>query len=396
MTATQRTPIRTPRLVAAAASPAVNAPLVWLLLGDRAGDNAQVIALGTALRQAFGWPYVVKHVLCAHRQWPFVREPVPQPAPGEPPLVGPWPDLVVAICGRGARAGHWIKRQSGGRTRLVQLAKIDGPYDRFDLIVSTPQYELPPADHVAHLTLPIVRPDRDAIDAAALHWAPQWRALPRPWIGVLVGGPSWPMDFPCAQAKRLLGQATSIARQSGGSLLIASGPRTPDDVAKELLACDFQHARFYPFRRAGENPYPALLALCDRFVVTSDSVSMLTDASWTGRRIDVFDLPLVRVGSGGPMRRWRRRRRRRTGANLPPDLLDRVHDALIRKGWWRAGRDVPALIEKLKAARWVQVPGGPDAVETSPCEQLAQELASVVERIRALMAVNPGARSART
>lgn len=395
MTATQRDPILTPRLVAAA-SPALDAPLVWLLLGDRVGDNAQVIALGKALDQAFGWPYVVKHVLCAHRKGPFAREPVPRPAPGEPPLVGPWPDLVIAICGRGARAGHWIKRQSGGRTRLVQLAKIDGPYDRFDLIVSTPQYELPPADHVVHLTLPMVRPDREAIEAAALRWAPQWRALPRPWIGVLVGGPSWPMHFPRAEARRLLDQATSIARQCGGSLLIASGPRTPDGVVKELLACDFQRARFYPFRRGAENPYPALLALCDRFVVTSDSVSMLTDASWTGRRIDVFDLPMIKVGAGGPMRRWRRRRRRRTAANLPPDLLDRVHDTLIRKGWWRAGRDVPALIDKLKAARWVQAPGGPDATVVSPREQLAQELAIVVERIRALMAVNPGVRSVRT
>jgi mitochondrial fission protein ELM1 len=396
MTATQRNPIWTPRLIVAAASSGSYVPLVWLLLGDRAGDNAQVIALGKALKHAFGWPCVVKHVLCAHRKWPFEREPVPRPAQGEGPLVGPWPDLVIAICGRGARAGHWIKRQSGGRTRHVQLAKIDGPYDRFDLIVSTPQYELPPADHVMHLTLPIVRPDQEAIAAAALRWAPQWHGLPRPWIGVLVGGPSWPMDFPRAEAKRLLGQATSVARQCGGSLLIASGPRTPGDVAEELLACDFRHARFYPFRRGAENPYPALLALCDRFVVTSDSVSMLTDASWTGRRIDVFDLPVLKVGPGGPMRRWRRRRRRRAGANLPPDLLDRVHDTLIRQGWWRAGRDVAALVDKLKAARWVQMPGDPDATVISPREQLAQELATVVERIRALMAVNPGARSART
>ncbi|MEZ4291062.1 MAG: hypothetical protein R3E53_11240 [Myxococcota bacterium] len=32
-------------------------PLVWLLMGNRAGDNSQVLGLGEAL----GWPLVEKH-----------------------------------------------------------------------------------------------------------------------------------------------------------------------------------------------------------------------------------------------------------------------------------------------------------------------------------------------
>ena len=37
--------------------PEPDEPLVWLLMGNRAGDNSQVLGLGEAL----GWPLVEKH-----------------------------------------------------------------------------------------------------------------------------------------------------------------------------------------------------------------------------------------------------------------------------------------------------------------------------------------------
>jgi mitochondrial fission protein ELM1 len=43
--------------------------------------------------------------------------------------------------------------------------------------------------------------------------------------------------------------------------------------------------------RHSENPYLGILALADRLVVTSDSVSMISEALATGRPVDVFGKP---------------------------------------------------------------------------------------------------------
>src|SRR5690242_18663412 len=54
-------PRRHLRVVNTAEEPS-QAPRVWLLLGERQGDNAQVLALGRALTQDLGWSCEVKQL----------------------------------------------------------------------------------------------------------------------------------------------------------------------------------------------------------------------------------------------------------------------------------------------------------------------------------------------
>src|SRR5262249_54882761 len=96
-------------------------PVVWLILSEKTGDNAQLLALARALP----WPASSKRVA--------VREPY---ALGKPAvaaslhhidpsrsdtLEAPWPDLVITIGRRMSMVGLWIKAQSGGRTRVVLI-----------------------------------------------------------------------------------------------------------------------------------------------------------------------------------------------------------------------------------------------------------------------------------
>ena len=50
------------RVVNSEPAPAAPLPRVWLLLGERQGDNAQVLALGRALTQDLGWPHETKQL----------------------------------------------------------------------------------------------------------------------------------------------------------------------------------------------------------------------------------------------------------------------------------------------------------------------------------------------
>jgi mitochondrial fission protein ELM1 len=96
-------------------------PLVWLLLSDKTGDNAQLMVVAEALP----WPCQIRRIA--------VRE---QYRIGKPKVAGslhhidaaqsdslqpPWPELVITIGRRLSMVALWIKAQSGGRTKVALL-----------------------------------------------------------------------------------------------------------------------------------------------------------------------------------------------------------------------------------------------------------------------------------
>ena len=111
---------------------------VWALLGARTGDNNQVLALAEAL----GWPFEVKQLDYNALQSLSVWLPptaATLTAAAKEGLRQPWPDLIIAIGRRSVPVARWIKRQSGGRSKLVRIGhpRIDPAH--FDLVVTTRQ-----------------------------------------------------------------------------------------------------------------------------------------------------------------------------------------------------------------------------------------------------------------
>jgi mitochondrial fission protein ELM1 len=351
-------------------------PVIWAISAWRAGDQAQLLALAAALKEAHGWVVDFKPV-CDRRQ-----------DPASFGYTAPWPDAVMGIGRGGTRMAMWLKQASGGQSKFVQLGRSEGPMADCDLIITTAQYGFPDNPNLIRLTLPLTqqaRPDDPAIAA--------WAGLadrPRPLIGALVGGPSDPLQFGVAEGQRLVADLATIARETKGSLLIATGRRTPPEVIAQLqklvAAAPDQHKLivFPPagFARPEDNPYRAILAIADRFTVTADSVSMLADACATGKPVTLFDLPAM-PEERSFLQYWRRRRRRRFALGLGRDPIDCLYDAGIRRGWIRPGRDVPTLLAWLK--RTGGVSGDPQAAP-GMAARLRAEREVVLTRLYRLLA----------
>ncbi|MGH6904609.1 MAG: ELM1/GtrOC1 family putative glycosyltransferase, partial [Geminicoccaceae bacterium] len=92
---------------------------VWLLLGDKPGDNAQV----EAVVEALGWNCEPKTLHWRHpyaTKKPRFRATLGHVDPARSaPLEPPWPDLVLTIGRRPSMAALWLKARSAGRTRIV-------------------------------------------------------------------------------------------------------------------------------------------------------------------------------------------------------------------------------------------------------------------------------------
>jgi mitochondrial fission protein ELM1 len=367
------------------------APRVWAVIGHKAGDNAQILALAEGL----GWPFEIKRLVYRPTEL-LTNRLAPRTLLGivrhrSTPLVPPWPELIISAGRRNEPACRWIQARAGRRVRLVHCGRPWAPLDCFDLVVTTPQYRLPERPNVLHNTLPLQRVSEPRLEAARALWGPRLAQLPRPRIAVLVGGDAGPYVLD-REAAALLGRAASaLATRQGGSLLVTTSARTPGHAIDALeggLRCPAEVFRWAP-GRAADNPYFGYLALADAIVVTAESMSMLTEACSTGKPVHMFDLdtggelkwPLLEPLIGEVPRPSRARRLRR----LRYQPL--VHRIAMITGPRRLTRDMRAIQDRLVEvgrAVWLgqEFPPGPPAPPPDDRERALARVKAMFEAPR--------------
>ena len=355
---------------------------VWCLLGHKAGDNTQVRALAEEL----GYGYEEKHI--AARAWELLTHLTLQVTlagidqGSRRQLSAPWPDLVLSAGRRNEPVARWIRRQAGGRTRLVHIGRPWAVLDSYDLIVSTPQYCLPERDNIHTIGLPLSRWLPASLESAAAELRASIDHLPRPWIAVLVGGNSGKFVFTRAKGERLGLAAVALAAGQGGSLLVTDSPRTPRAVGDALQAQLRETDYCYRWGETGANPYLGLLALADAFVVTGESMSMLGEAVAMAKPLHIFD-----IGDAGIP--WWNKRHNCRYTPLSHHLAMRLAPRRMRRD---VGRIQAALVSSGRAI-WLEdacgnyAPVRPSGIEPGEASSVSrqQELQVTAQRVRRLL-----------
>jgi mitochondrial fission protein ELM1 len=345
-----------------------------VLASPHAGDNTQLLALARAL----GIPFEVKRFRYRRWQTPTRLLLGATRAGLDPrassPLDPPWPDLVIGA-GRATEAiAFWIRSRANPLVRLVYLGTPWAALDRFDLVITTPQYRLPESPNVLHNVLPLHDVGRRAEETApeVAAWRRRLAHLPRPWTAVLVGGRSGPYEFRESDGTRLAALARERAARDGGALLVTTSARTRPEaanaLARGLTAPAFLH-RWQPGQM--DNPYRAFLSLADAFIVTADSISMIAEACATGKPVALFDTEEDRRAMRAPRLHWRGRSLATTGFRLGMAL-----------GPARWTRDIRIVHRRLLAEGRVSWLGDPPAPH--PPELRDGDLDRAVARVRTL------------
>ena len=123
------------------------------------------------------------------------------------------------------------------------------------------------------------------LDHAFHQYRDLFAGLARPLVGLLVGGNTrYCFGFHEDHARCLGRRVASIVASLRGSLVVTNSRRTPKEALTALLGevagLDY---RFFDWQQTGPDFYPALLAHGDVLVATGDSVSMCSEASYTGK-----------------------------------------------------------------------------------------------------------------
>ncbi|CAK9159089.1 unnamed protein product [Ilex paraguariensis] len=278
------------------------------------------------------------------------------------------PLLVVASGRDTISIASSLKRLASENVFVVQIQHPRSHLNRFDMVI-TPHHDYypltpraqeqvprflrkwvtpcePPDRHVVLTVGALHQVDSAALRTAAISWHEEFSPLPKPLLVVNIGGPTSRCRYGADLAKQLTASLHNVLA-SCGSIRISFSRRTPEKVSNIVLKEFGNHPKVYIWDGEEPNPHMGHLAWADTFVITADSVSLLSEACSTGKPVYVigaerctwkfveFHNSLMERGLVRPF----------TGLedmseiwSYPPlndtaEAANRVHEALAERGW---------------------------------------------------------------
>lgn len=207
-------------------------------------------------------------------------------------LNAPWPEMVLSISRRTLPVARWIKKQSGGKTKIIQLMHPGkcGLKEIDLVIVSEHDAGKCKGGNFFFITGCPHRVNEKTAAAAREKWAPVFANLPRPWISVLVGGAIKGRPFSRENALSLARGIKNVQQKLGGSILITSSRRTGQE-AEDIIMNELKGVPLYTYLwgEKKENPIMGFYACGDKIIATGDSVSMTCESCGSGNPVLVFE-----------------------------------------------------------------------------------------------------------
>ncbi|MGO9171490.1 MAG: mitochondrial fission ELM1 family protein [Rhodomicrobium sp.] len=265
-------------------------PSCWALTDGRPGMENQTVGLAEALGLApvvkrvilkTPWRILSPHIMAFQRHAVSKRGDQIEP---------PWPDILISTGRPSILPAMYIQRQSGGRTFTVQLQDPVLLRHRFNRIV-VPAHDGLTGSNVLVMDGALHRITPERLAAEAPRWTERFAGIPHPRVAVLLGGANSRYAFGEAEVQELAAQLKALSQQGYGLLITGSrrtGAANIETLRQVLAGCPA-----FISGGDGDNPYFGMLAHADAFVVTCDSVNMITEACSTGKSVHVVILPSI-------------------------------------------------------------------------------------------------------
>lgn len=267
----------------------------WIIDDGIVGHYRQSQALAQHLG---GWDHIIQVPwLGVNQRW---RQPWAWIAPDERWVPKHWSrqlprveqaTLLIA-CGRhAAQVALLMQQQQPEQIETAQILNPRRHHRRFTRIIA-PLHDALSGENIVTTLGAIHHIDESSLTRAAEYWAPHWQDLPRPHIGVLLGGGALGV---CRQRWQAMEVGLSTALAEGGSYLFSSSRRTPKRI-QTLVEHQLSHwpgfAHWVHHNNATptdeyQNPYLGILALADELWISIDSVNMISEALSCHNRVHI-------------------------------------------------------------------------------------------------------------
>jgi mitochondrial fission protein ELM1/ketosteroid isomerase-like protein len=373
-------------------------PSLWVLTDDHPGNTTQSLGLARAL----GWPYEVKALrftwlvhLHDFLFGMFGATRLGLQRTQSAVLSRPLPDMVITTGWRTAHIARWIKKQSHGHTRLVQMGRKGTHVAHvYDLAISCRYFRLPPDSRRIETLVPLTEVSAEKLGQAAERWQNLFANTPRPRIALLVGGTSYACRFDEETAYHLGAEVRSFAEAIGGTVFATTSRRTGLQATVALKKGLGDSCYLHEWQpEKSENPYVAYLASADILIVTGESESMLADAAATGKPLYIYPISKQQLDRWTQLKEWivargEKQRLGLRGTIKPQRGLQYLCARLVERGIILPQPDLHILHETLVGSGIAQFFGS----SVSPTSSAGlREVDDIAQRVRMLMGMAPEA-----
>jgi len=231
-------------------------------------------------------------------------------------LLTRYADLIVS-CGASTIPANrlWASDNSAKSVVIMNPAPI--PLNRFHLVIAPKHDALPRRSNVLQTMGAISRMREEDLREASgrLHAHPKFRVEAsatrgdRPTVAVFLGGDTAHYTVSPAFAEFLIGQVTAACQTADAWCLVTTSRRTSPDVERLLSERLGRHPRCRFLLIASRDPIDGtmegMLGSADVAVVTGESISMVSEACASGRRVIVVEPPLRETARTAPTKHQR-------------------------------------------------------------------------------------------
>ncbi|WP_425409507.1 mitochondrial fission ELM1 family protein [Hyphococcus sp.] len=247
---------------------------LWVLTDGKIGDDVQCIAVARAISGNYE-----KRIVTPRAPWRFLAPwgPVdPREAPGarNGPLQGRPPAIVVASGRRAIPHALALKRASDQHTKIVIMKDPRFGRSAADVLWAPAHDRLTGPNVISTLTSPHGLSENIAASRTAP--ASAIAGLPKPFLGVVLGGPSGGARYD-VQAANELAKRISAAGANFSSIAITPSRRTPAGFMQAMGEM-VKHQHVFLWNGEGNNPYIDILGNAESLVVAGDSHNMVSEA----------------------------------------------------------------------------------------------------------------------
>ncbi len=201
----------------------------------------------------------------------------------------PWPDIVIASGRHSILPSLYIKEMTGGKSFNVQIQDPALWHDRFDAVI-VPAHDKLSGSNIISTEGALHRVNPAFLAAESAKWMPTFAHLPKPYTAVILGGSNSVYTLTPKEIMQLGPKLEAISKAQKTSLLITPSRRT-GAANMALLRALLHDCPTYIWDGEGDNPYYGMLGAAENFIVTCDSINMISEACSTGKPVYVVKLP---------------------------------------------------------------------------------------------------------
>lgn len=253
-----------------------------ILTEDFAGMKSQ--AFGLAERAGY------QKELCSltpKKPWSLISAPYwPFPLKGVEPFQIEDAPLIISVGSVGGVVNAAIRKP--GRVAIhIQNPRISP--DKFDLVIVNPHDQLTGKNVlISRTALHHISPQ--LLSENKEKWQLFFQSYTKPLVAVLIGGNNGRFTLGRTEAQQIAAQLALLIKTENVTIALTPSRRT-DPEAIEVFKQALTPLGSYVWDGVGDNPYLGLLACADFILVTTDSVSMISEAAATKVPVMIIPLP---------------------------------------------------------------------------------------------------------